>query len=122
MDPTAAARIIESLDLELARRQAKRDAVQDAAWAEEFEGDEVILTAKRLDRAWDRKQRLPFFELLGDAEGDVVSAADFAKQLFAIATVVDREEDRREDEAAGVEHEFVRVTMVRPQYKTGPPM
>jgi hypothetical protein len=46
----AAQKIVDALDAELARRQAKKDAVEDTRCEAEFGGDDVILLAKRLER------------------------------------------------------------------------
>jgi hypothetical protein len=107
MDAAAAAKLVSALDVEMAKRQSRRDAVEDAAWAAEFSGDEIVLLAKRLEPRWDRLQSKPRSPRpavasmsVEDRECALEAALDYAKQLFSLAGAIERDEARKEDEAA----------------------
>jgi hypothetical protein len=100
MDPAAIERLVSALDAELARRKTKRDAAEDARWQAEFQ-DDVILFAKRLERWWGRRK--PGSKPAQPLDRDSLAAAeDEIIQPIEIAEMVERAEQRREDEAAGI--------------------
>jgi hypothetical protein len=117
--PAAAQKIVDALDAELAKRRSRRDAVQDADWSAQFAGDEVILFAKRLERDWDRRQ--PGSEPLAPlGRGARERAEDEVIHLMEIATMVERAERRREDEAAGIRRRPVVKIHVRSEARLLP--
>jgi hypothetical protein len=85
MDAAAAAKLVSALDQELARRQSRRDAVEDAAWAAEF--SELPRSPAGSTTPEDR-------EVLLEA------ALDFAKSFFSLAEAIDRAERHKEFEAS----------------------
>jgi hypothetical protein len=99
LDPAAVAKILATLDANLAQRQTRRDAAQDAQWAADFDNDEVILFALRLARDFDRRKPGASVPLDRDAverlESEIVELMDLAGHIELL-------ERRREDEAAGI--------------------
>jgi hypothetical protein len=84
MDPAIAAKLVEALDAELARRQSKKDEVEDARWVEECKGDEINLMARRLSRAWDRPHKGPVVSAPTSREDEecmIEALEDYAKTL-----------------------------------------
>jgi hypothetical protein len=106
LDPSAAARIVESLDRELERRQARKDEAEDKRWAAECGGDEVIMLAKRLERNRDRhrnkESRASIPTSPEDVECLLEEALENATSLFLLAEMVERDEQGKADEAAGI--------------------
>ena len=106
LDPSAAARIVESLDRELERRQARKDEAEDKRWAAECGGDEVIMLAKRLERNRDRhsnkEPRASVPTSPEDVECLLEEALEDAKSLFLLAEMVEGIEQAKADEAAGI--------------------
>lgn len=106
LDPSAAAKLVDVLDREIAKRQARKDAEQDAQWEREC-ADDIILLAKRLSRGWDRLQqdpgrpRCPSPMSPEDVECMLEETLDYAKALFSIAEGVELEEQRKEIEPSG---------------------
>jgi hypothetical protein len=124
MDPVAAARIVESLDRELAKRQSAKDKVQDAAWYADFAGDEVIILAKRLARHWDRHRAKPKTRPLvpptpEDVECQNEETLETAKALFSLAEAVERDERHKEIEASGAPRR--RPVVLGPQVRAAAP-
>ena len=104
MDASAAQRIVEALDQELARRQTKKDEAEDKQWAEQFAGDELIelmIFVKQLERQWDRtKPGASSDPPLDDAV--IAELEDRAISFYSMAETLEGLEQAREDEAAGI--------------------
>jgi hypothetical protein len=113
LDASAAAKLVSALDAELLRRQAKRDEAQDAAWAEQFAGDELIelmIFVKQLERQWDRTKPGASLAPLDDAV--IAELEDRAISFYSMAETLEGLEQAREDEAAGIRRR-PKVTHVR---------
>jgi hypothetical protein len=99
LDPVALAKIVSSLDAELAKRRTRRDAAEDAQWAEQFACDEIVIFAKRLARDFDRRKPGAVQPLDREAverlEQEIV-------ELMDIATMIHILNCRQEDLANGV--------------------
>ena len=113
LDPSAAARIVASLDAELAKRQTKRDEAEYERWQQEFQGDELIelmIFVKQLERQWDRTKPGASLALLDDAV--IAELEDRAISFYSMAETLEGLEQAREDEAAGIRRR-PKVTHVR---------
>jgi hypothetical protein len=122
IDAASAARIVASLDAELAKRQSKRDAAEDRRWADEGL-DDVILLARRLARHWDRHRAKPKTRPLAavpeDLEFALEEALEQAKSLYALAEAVERAERLREIEASGAPRR--RPVVIGPRVRAAAP-
>jgi hypothetical protein len=105
VDPVLA-RIVAACDAGLADKRARRDEAEEAQWAAECSGDEIIILARRLERAWDRgqKEKPRGFDTPEDAEIAAEEAQEYAETLFALAQAIERSEGYRAAEAAGFPH------------------
>jgi hypothetical protein len=72
MDPAVAAKIVASLDAELARRREKRDREEEQRWREELDDDPVVFARHYLDRLVSRVGA----ESLEDAAAIVMASVD----------------------------------------------
>ena len=103
MDASAAQRIVEALDQELARRQTKKDEAEDERWQQEFQGDELIelmIFVKQLERQWDRTKPGATQVPLDEVEFEKLE--DTAITLYSMADILDGLEQAAADEAAGI--------------------
>src|SRR5215467_6932651 len=112
LDPGAIEKIVASLDAEISRRRARRDEAEDARWAAESDGDELILFAKRLARDWDRSNKESQTPVLRTRD-EIERAEDEIIQLMEIARIVESFEQRKEDAAAGIPRRAVVKVHVR---------
>jgi hypothetical protein len=103
VDASAAQRIVEALDQELARRQTKKDEAEDERWQQEFQGDELIelmIFVKQLERQWDRTKPGATQVPLDEVEFEKLE--DTAITLYSMADILDGLEQAAADEAAGI--------------------
>ncbi len=103
LDPNDITKLFDALATRKAEFQAERDAAQDAEWAADCGNDPIIMMARRLARAWDRRPTGPVQvpETAEDVEVLQEQKLDYAKTLFSLAEAVGREERRKEMEEAG---------------------
>jgi hypothetical protein len=99
LDQAAIDKLVAGLDNYIAQRQSKKDSAENAAWAEQFDNDAVILFALQLQREYDRRKpgavQPRDREALEAAENEVVELVNLAQMIHIL-------ERRREDEANGV--------------------
>jgi hypothetical protein len=111
MNPDIAAKIVASLDAELARRRQKRDADEEARWLEESDGNHVAFARRYLDRLVGRlgaKSAEEAAEIVLASAGDEADrdqlerVEQFAEWIVEISEKVEILEAHRADVAAGI--------------------
>jgi hypothetical protein len=111
MTPEVAAKIVASLDAELARRRQKRDAEEEQRWRDESDNDPVYYGRRYLDRLLGRvgaESAEEAAEIVMASAGDDADRAtlerveEFVEQIRGIAEMVERLEAHRADVEAGI--------------------
>jgi hypothetical protein len=94
LDQATAAKILQVLDADLARRQVAKDKAENERWEVECGGDELIMMARKMSRDHDRPRKEPVASAPTSLEDQECLREDLeavAKSLLSLADLVERQ-------------------------------